>query len=160
MFLDDRTRTRFVGEPTGGRVNHYGDARSVPTPNWGMLFNVSTVPWLARFPQDGRPYVAPAIAVPWTFAYWRDGKDLAMDAAIDAAWNGTLSLRVLEAAKRGGAKAGKDAWDAWAAAHPNPWEVDRMAQVAALFNDLGDARSWRDARVRLPETPGGAPCRA
>src|SRR5262249_6218765 len=37
VFLENQTRVTFVGEPTGGRVNHYGDAPEVHTPNLQLL---------------------------------------------------------------------------------------------------------------------------
>ena len=147
VFLEQQTRTRFIGEPTGGRVSHYGDARHFETPNYHMLFNVSTVPWLARIPGDPREFIAPDIAVPWTFADWRDGKDRALDAATDAAWNGTLAQRVLEAAHRSGPAAGKAAYDAWVKEHPNPWAKDATGQLPAFLSDLGDQQMWRDAET-------------
>ena len=151
VFLDQSTSTRFVGEPTGGRVNHYGDARGFETPNFHLLLNVSTVPWLARFPQDPREWIAPEIAVPWTFADWRDGRDPAYEAAVDAAWNGTLAQRVFEAARRGGTAAGKTAYDAWLKEHPNPWVTEPNGQLVSLASDLGDQRDWKGARL-LAET--------
>lgn len=145
VFLSDQTHARFAGEPTGGGYNHYGDAPHGTTPNFGMLFQVSTVPWLGRYPQDPRPYIAPDVAVPWTFADWRDGKDAGLDAAIDAIWNGTLPVRVLEAARRQGAPAGKAAYDTWVKEHPNPWSQDPAAQIPAFASELGDRLAWRDA---------------
>lgn len=147
VFLDQSTSTRFVGEPTGGRVNHYGDAKHFETPNFHLLLNVSTVPWLARFPQDPREWITPEIAVPWTFADWRDGRDPAYDAAVDAAWNGTLPQRVYDAARRGGTAAGKAAFDAWVKEHPNPWNPEVGGMLASLASDLGDQRDWKGARL-------------
>jgi len=147
VFLDQQTSARFVGEPTGGRVNHYGDAKQLQTPNFHLLLNVSTIPWLARFPQDPREWIVPEIAVPWRFTDWRDGRDPVDDAAVDAAWNGTLPQRVLEAARRGGATAGKAAYDAWIREHPNPWSNEPNGQLVSLVSDLGDARDWRGAHA-------------
>jgi hypothetical protein len=40
VFLEWQTEAMFVGEPTAGRPNHYGDADQTSTPNFGMLLMV------------------------------------------------------------------------------------------------------------------------
>ncbi len=145
VFLEAQTRVTFVGEPTAGGLNHYGDAAGVHTPNVGMLLQVSTVPWLSRFPQDGRPWIAPQIAAPSTWADWSGGRDTALEAVLDAVAHGTPYERALEAAKQRGADAGLEALNAWRAAHPNPWETSATDLAAKYEDDLQDAGRWADA---------------
>ncbi|NOT33222.1 MAG: hypothetical protein HOP12_03530 [Candidatus Eisenbacteria bacterium] len=147
VFLDERTRALFIGEPTGGRVNHYGDAPERDTPNFGMMLQVSTVPWTSRFPNDDRAWIAPEHAVPSTFADWREAKDRALDSALEALREGALSPRVLASAKRSGTEAAQATFEAWRAAHPSPWETDPHGDLAGYCADLIEAGEWRDAAV-------------
>ncbi len=158
VFLEAQTRVTFVGEPTAGGLNHYGDAPSVHTPGVGLMLQVSTVPWLSRFPQDSRPWIAPQIATPSTFADWSGGGDASLDAVLDAVEHGSVNDRMLEAAKRGGADAGLAALNAWRTAHPNPWETSAADLLAKYAEDLQDAGRWADAlaytEVLVKRDPG------
>src|SRR5439155_9307453 len=40
--LEEYTNTIFVGEPTGGKVNHFGDSRKITLPNSGITVRVSS----------------------------------------------------------------------------------------------------------------------
>lgn len=79
--LERETFARFVGEPTGGAPNHYGDARPFVGAATGITAIVSSLPWFDSYPQDARPWIAPDVPVPETFADWRDGRDRALDYA-------------------------------------------------------------------------------
>lgn len=144
VFLDDRTRATFVGEPTGGGVNHYGDARDGTTPHFGMRLQVSTIPWLSRYPMDSRPWIAPHIAVPSTFASWRGGKDVVLEAALAASGEGALHARMLAASRRG-VDAAVAERDAWVAVHPNPWGDGSGPMVVQALFDLADSGRWAEA---------------
>jgi hypothetical protein len=41
--LERFTNTIFVGEPSGSKLNHYGDSRRITLPNSGMTVRVSTL---------------------------------------------------------------------------------------------------------------------
>jgi len=43
--LEARTKAIFVGEPTGGRPNHYGDSESVRLSNSGLVVTPATIYW-------------------------------------------------------------------------------------------------------------------
>lgn len=81
--LERETFTIFVGEPTGGAPNHYGDAKPFQGTASGITAIVSTLPWLDSYPQDVRPWIAPDLPVPETFADWRAGRDRALATALD-----------------------------------------------------------------------------
>lgn len=72
----------FVGEPTGGAPNHYGDARPFSGEVSGMTSIVSTIPWFDSYPQDLREWILPDLPAPVTFADARDGADRALDIAM------------------------------------------------------------------------------
>jgi hypothetical protein len=78
--LERETYAVFVGEPSGGAPNHYGDAKLYEGP--GFKAGVSTIPWFDSYPMDRRPWVMPDLLVPATFAYWKEGIDEAMEAAL------------------------------------------------------------------------------
>ncbi len=145
VFLEDRTRVTFVGEPTGGRPNHYGDAPEGQTPHFGMLLQVSTLPWFSRDPSDDRAWIAPGIAVPSTFAAWRDGRDAALDAVLDAVAQGTLPERILAASHRAGPEAAVQTREAWRRQHPNPWNGEGGDRLLALASELAEAGDWKSA---------------
>jgi hypothetical protein len=145
VFLENQTRVTFVGEPTGGRVNHYGDAPEVHTPNLLLMLQVSTVPWTARFPTDDRLWIAPDMAVRSTFSDWRDGRDRAMEAVIDAVLRGSLAGRMLEASRQSGPESGAAIRDGWRKQHPNPWSEGLERRPQRFAGELLDAGNPADA---------------
>ena len=78
-ILDEHTEAVFVGEPTGGRPNHYGDARSVTLPNSGLRVSISTLYWQDAMPWDDRAWVAPEIAADLTSADYARNRDLVLE---------------------------------------------------------------------------------
>ena len=48
--LERETTATFVGEPTGGSPNHYGDAIVVELPNVGLNVDVATIAWMTAAP--------------------------------------------------------------------------------------------------------------
>jgi hypothetical protein len=155
VFLEDQTRVTFVGEPTGGRVNHYGDGREFHTPNLKMMLQVSTLPWASRFPSDERAWIAPDLAVRSTFAEWSDGRDRGLEAVIDAVLRGSLGTLMLTAARDGGPAAAIAAREKWRQRYPNPWSEGlerRLLPFAAELMDRGapsDAAALAEALVQV-----------
>ncbi len=72
----------FVGEPTGGAPNHYGDARPFRGEASGVTFIVSTLPWFDSYPQDQRQWIAPDLPAPEMFEDVCAGVDRALDIAL------------------------------------------------------------------------------
>lgn len=77
--IERETWAVFVGEPSGGAPNHYGDAR--PFQGDGFAAYVSTLPWFDSHPYDKRIWTVPDMLVPLRFADWTAGRDQAMEAA-------------------------------------------------------------------------------
>ncbi|HUT75470.1 MAG TPA: hypothetical protein VM221_11645 [Armatimonadota bacterium] len=71
--LRNSTRAIFVGEPTGGKPNHYGEVRSFRLPNSGFLVTYSTK-YFAHSKQD-TPSFMPDLLVEPTFADYQAGRD-------------------------------------------------------------------------------------
>jgi hypothetical protein len=82
LDLERHTRAIFVGEPTGARPNHYGDARLLRLPGTGLTVRVSTLYWQYSDPRDERSWIAPHIAAPLTSAAYCSGRDPAMAAIL------------------------------------------------------------------------------
>jgi len=73
--LERAARPRFVGEPTGGSPNLYGDpsARQLPASGWNA--NVATVYWRQSTPRDRRLALEPDVFVRYTAADFFGGRD-------------------------------------------------------------------------------------
>lgn len=80
--LERETFAIFVGEPTGGAPNHYGDAKFMAGEVTGLTTMVSTLPWFDSYPQDPRPWILPDLPVPETGADWLAGRDPTLATAI------------------------------------------------------------------------------
>ncbi|HVE57351.1 MAG TPA: tetratricopeptide repeat protein [Pyrinomonadaceae bacterium] len=81
--LENYTNAIFVGEPTAGHPNHYGDARPVVLPNSKLEVHVSSVYWQDVDPRDTRSWTAPEIAVELTSEDYRSGRDPALQAIFE-----------------------------------------------------------------------------
>ena len=81
ITLSQDTNATLVGEPTGGKPNHYGEVRQFRLPNVGLLVQYSTRYWL-NYP-DGDPLtLEPDLSAPVTLADLLAGRDPALDTAL------------------------------------------------------------------------------
>lgn len=80
--LERETFALFVGEPTGGSPNHYGDAKIFQGKATGLTTIVSSLPWFDSYPQDQRKWIMPDLPMPASFANWRAGRDAALELAL------------------------------------------------------------------------------
>ena len=82
--LEQSTSARFVGEPMGGGLNFWGDARFVQLPHWPipMQVGVSSRYWQLSSPDDPRLSIEPDIAVELSADDWAAGRDAVLEAAI------------------------------------------------------------------------------
>jgi hypothetical protein len=70
-FVDDlelNTNALFAGEPTGETPNMWGDPVGITLPNTRIVIQASTLWWQFADPRDHRPFRAPDLLVPLTFA--------------------------------------------------------------------------------------------
>lgn len=77
--IERETWAVFVGEPSGGAPNHYGDGK--PFQSDGFVAHVSSLPWFDSDPLDKRIWTMPDVLVPLRFADWVTGRDAAMESA-------------------------------------------------------------------------------
>ena len=75
--LEKHTNAIFVGEPTGSSPNHYGELGQLLLPKTGLTVFYSQLYWQAD-PRDQRPWIAPDIAAPLTYADLAAGRDPAL----------------------------------------------------------------------------------
>jgi tetratricopeptide (TPR) repeat protein len=75
--LERFTNTIFVGEPTGSKINHYGDSRRIFLPNSGITVRVSTVLWQVD-ERDTRQWIAPQLTAELSSEEYRQNVDPAL----------------------------------------------------------------------------------
>jgi hypothetical protein len=82
--LEQETQASFAGEPMGGGLNFWGDARFVDLPHWPipMRAGISSRYWQLSTPDDPRLSIEPDVAVALTAADWLAGRDAVLEAAI------------------------------------------------------------------------------
>jgi hypothetical protein len=80
--VDLDTAAVFVGEPTGGRPNLYGDVRPVLLPNSHITVRVSSRYWEFGGPDDRRDWIFPDVPVPFTIDAFLAGDDPALETAL------------------------------------------------------------------------------
>ena len=97
--LERHTNVTFVGEPTAGNPNHYGDPRRLFLPNSGLAVFVSTLWWQDMDPRDTRPWIAPSVAVKQSFDDYRNNIDPILNAVVTFVPEPPLAETLLEALK-------------------------------------------------------------
>jgi tetratricopeptide (TPR) repeat protein len=76
--LEEYTDAVFVGEPTAGRPNSYGDSRRITLPNSGITVRASIYYWQRTHPLDTRRWKGPDVAAELTSRDYRENVDPAM----------------------------------------------------------------------------------
>jgi hypothetical protein len=100
--MEKYTNAIFVGEPTGARPNHYGDAARIVLPHSGLTVRASTLWWQDVDPRDSRPWTPPQISAALTSADYRANRDPALRAALTHSETKSLSETLLDALANGG----------------------------------------------------------
>lgn len=80
--LERETDALFVGEPTGGAPNHFGDAKFASAPQSKLPYIISRLRWQDMPPFDKRPWILPDIPAPPSFDDYVAGRDAALEAAL------------------------------------------------------------------------------
>ncbi|MCH2181802.1 MAG: hypothetical protein MK108_07340 [Mariniblastus sp.] len=75
------TQATFVGEPSGGKPNHYGEVRSLVLPNSGLTVRYCTNKF-QRIEGSDPPSLMPDINIEPTFADWSNGRDPVLEAIL------------------------------------------------------------------------------
>ena len=72
--VDNQTKARLVGEPSGGAPNQWGDRQAIDLPVVGLTAYVAGY-WVEVAPRDKRPAVQPTVRVEPTVADFLAGRD-------------------------------------------------------------------------------------
>lgn len=80
--LDKQTNAVFIGEPTGGSPNLYGNPRPLQLPNSGIVVQVSSKYFEVGGPSDHRDAIVPDIAATTSLDDLLAGRDPVLDAAL------------------------------------------------------------------------------
>jgi C-terminal processing protease CtpA/Prc len=100
-WIAANTEATFVGEPTGGSPNHYGDSTRFTLPNSGLVVRASTLWWQDGHPAEKASWIAPHIAADTASADDREGRDPALEAVLRHTPEPPLATRIREAILRG-----------------------------------------------------------
>jgi tetratricopeptide (TPR) repeat protein len=152
------TSATFVGEPTAGRPNHYGDGRPVRLPNSRLTAQVSTLHWQDMDPRDDRPWTAPEIAAANNSTDYRNGDDPALNAIISYR-PGSGFRAVIDQAKEKDIAAFVRDYEAFKADRSHRY-VETEAAINRLGYDLLGAGRAKDAvevfKLNTKAYPGSA----
>ena len=91
----------FVGEPSASRGNAYGDSRQIRLPHSGITARASIYYWQDWHPLDRRPWVAVEVAAVPSSADYREGRDVALAAAMSHEPLSPLAERMKQLAASG-----------------------------------------------------------
>jgi hypothetical protein len=80
--LEQRPRPVFVGEPSGGSPNLYGDNRSIDLPGLGLTAFVPQIYWMKSRPDDPRVQIDPDVRIELGSADFFAGRDPVLAAAL------------------------------------------------------------------------------
>ena len=95
--LEEYTDAVFVGEPTAGKPNSYGDSRRITLPNSGVTVRASTFYWQQGHPLDTRPWRGPDVAAELTSRDYRTNVDPALREILAYAPEPSLAERMRDA---------------------------------------------------------------
>jgi Peptidase family S41 len=83
--LERRAHPIFVGEPSGGSPNLYGDVEPISLPASGVTAEIATVYWQKSTPNDPRITTDPQVPVPLSSVDFFAGRDPVLSAALKTA---------------------------------------------------------------------------
>ena len=128
--LERYTNVTLVGEPTGGKPNHYGDSTRITLPHSGITVRVSTL-WWQGDERDRRSWTAPQVAADLTFEDYRANVDPALNAALSGKPGKSLP-QALKEALPGGITGISECYRKWKAEPANAY-----ADTEAAVNSFG-----------------------
>ena len=99
--LEEYTDAVFVGEPTAGKPNSYGDSRRITLPNSGITVRASIFYWQRTHPLDRRQWKGPDVAAELTARDYRANIDPAMREVLAYESEPSLAERMRDAFSAG-----------------------------------------------------------
>ena len=128
--LEQYTDAVFVGEPSGGKANSYGDSRKIILPNSKITVRVSTL-WWQEDPRDVRQWKGPDVAAELTSRDYARNLDPALAAVRAYGPEPSAAERMAAALERGSIEAAMRAYRAYRA-DPRHAYVDTEDQLNSL----------------------------
>jgi len=128
--IEQYTDAVFVGEPSGGKANSYGDSRKILLPNSKITVRVSTL-WWQEDPRDVRQWKGPDVAAELTSRDYARNLDPALTAVRAYRPEPSAAERMAAALERGGIEAAMRAYRAYRA-DPRHAYVDTEDQLNSL----------------------------
>jgi tetratricopeptide (TPR) repeat protein len=154
--LEDYTEAIFVGEPTGGKRNSYGDSRRITLPDSGITVRVSTL-WWQEDERDRRQWKAPELAADLTFQDYRKNTDPALRIALEYAPGKSLSDLITEAITANDWERANRLFKEWLRTPINRY-ANGEAQVNRLGYELLGKKKFREAlevfKLNVDNFPG------
>jgi hypothetical protein len=141
--LERSTDAIFVGEPSGGKVNSYGDSRKIVLPHSGITVRVS-IYWWQEDPWDNRQWRAPDVAAELTSADYRANVDPALAAVMAYRPEPLLAERMAEALSTEGVAAALRRYREYRT-DPRHAYVDTENEINGLGYRLLEARRFDQA---------------
>lgn len=80
--LESFTNAMFVGQPTGGSPNAYGELRRLSLPNSGITVRYSAYYYMASSSTDLRPTIMPDLRAQLSWQDYLDGRDPAIESIL------------------------------------------------------------------------------
>lgn len=135
--LELHTDVIFVGEPTGGSPNHYGDAPWLPLPNSGLRPSASGMYWQNTLPSpfEDRQWTPPEIAAPPSLDFLMANRDPAMEAILAYRRRPDLTELLTASLETGSVDAALTVYRGWKADPANRW-VDSQPHLARVGRAL------------------------
>jgi hypothetical protein len=143
--LERFTNVTFVGEPTGGKPNSYGDNTPIEAPNSKLKVFVSTLWWQDQGPRDARQWIAPQIAADMSSVDYIQGSDPALKAIEEYSTSESIEERLRrDVSGRDWSKAGRELHD---------FLTDRRNRYTNIESDLNrlgyELMSQRDLEAAI-----------
>jgi len=132
--LEDYTEAIFVGEPTGGKRNSYGDSRRITLPNSGVTVRVSTL-WWQEDERDKRQWKAPDLATELTFKDYENNVDPALAVVLQYTTRKSLNELLKEASSSNNSGAIAETFKRWRRDPLNKY-INGESQVNRLGYEL------------------------
>jgi tetratricopeptide (TPR) repeat protein len=100
--LEQHTQTLFVGEPTGGKPNGYGELRRFRLPNSSLEVRYSAWKYQTSSPSDNRPAIMPHLIAGISSSDYRRGIDPALEIILNYKPRQPISEIILDTIRKQG----------------------------------------------------------
>jgi tetratricopeptide (TPR) repeat protein len=146
--LEIHTNAIFIGEPTGGRPNHYGSGGALFLPNSNVRVRHARVYFQNSDPSDNRAWIPPEVYAPRSVVAELAGRDDALAAAVGWQETEPLAETLNKAYAKGGIASSLDALSAFRTDRRNAYRAVR-GPILEFGNRLAKEGHPADALILL-----------